>query len=161
MRPVRCVWPMRARARARGAARGAPSHPASAARASAPALRMEPALDFYTWDTPNGKKVSICLEEMGLTYTTKPVNIGTNTEQFEPAFVAISPNSKIPGLSVVFHPARCFIERTGCRPSANLSRTLCSHSRPCAGGRRRPRAAFRVRGDTALLGRENGKVLAE
>ena len=66
-------------------------------RASLAAMAAVAELEFFTWDTPNGKKVSICLAEMGLAHTTRPVNIGTNTEQFEPAFLAVSPNGKIPG----------------------------------------------------------------
>ncbi len=51
--------------------------------------------DLYTWSTPNGRKVSIALEEFGLSYTVHAVNIGKD-EQFEPEFLAISPNNKIP-----------------------------------------------------------------
>ena len=58
-------------------------------------------LDFYYWPTPNGWKVSILLEELrdaiGLDYTLKPVNIGKG-EQFDPAFLAISPNHRMPAL---------------------------------------------------------------
>jgi GST-like protein len=54
-------------------------------------------ITLHTWTTPNGRKVSIALEEMGLPYDVKPVNIGAN-EQFDPAFLAISPNNKIPAL---------------------------------------------------------------
>ena len=59
-------------------------------------------IDLYTWTTPNGRKVSILLEELGVSYTVKPVNIGKN-EQFSPAFLAISPNNKIP--AIVDHDA--------------------------------------------------------
>jgi len=52
-------------------------------------------IDLYTWSTPNGRKVSILLEELGLPYRVRPINIGKG-DQFEPAFVAINPNSKIP-----------------------------------------------------------------
>ncbi len=52
---------------------------------------------LYTWGTPNGKKISIALEEMGLAYEVHPVNIGQN-EQFGPAFLRISPNNKIPAI---------------------------------------------------------------
>jgi GST-like protein len=55
-------------------------------------------IDLYTWTTPNGRKVSIMLEELGLPYTTHKINIGTNTEQFTPQFLAISPNGKIPAI---------------------------------------------------------------
>lgn len=52
-------------------------------------------IDLYTWTTPNGRKISIALEEMGLPYQVKPINIGKN-EQFSPEFLAVSPNNKIP-----------------------------------------------------------------
>lgn len=54
-------------------------------------------IDLYTWSTPNGRKVSIMLEESGLPYTVFPIDI-TNSEQYAPAFVHISPNSKIPAI---------------------------------------------------------------
>lgn len=54
-------------------------------------------IDLYTWTTPNGRKISIMLEECGLPYTVHPVNLGKN-EQFAPAFVKIQPNSKIPAI---------------------------------------------------------------
>jgi GST-like protein len=54
-------------------------------------------IDLYYWPTPNGWKISIALEELGLPYTVKPVDIGRG-EQFEPAFLAISPNNRIPAL---------------------------------------------------------------
>jgi GST-like protein len=55
-------------------------------------------IDLYTWSTPNGRKVSIMLEECGLPYEVHPINIGTNEEQFQPHFLEISPNNKIPGI---------------------------------------------------------------
>jgi GST-like protein len=55
-------------------------------------------IDLYTWTTPNGRKVSIMLEELSLPYTTHKINIGTNTEQFTPQFLAINPNGKIPAI---------------------------------------------------------------
>lgn len=54
-------------------------------------------IDLYTWGTPNGRKVSIMLEEVGLPYTAHEVDIGKG-EQHEPAFLAISPNNKIPAI---------------------------------------------------------------
>ncbi len=54
-------------------------------------------IDFYTWSTPNGIKVSIALEELGLHYRIIPVDIGAGA-QFEPGFLAISPNNKIPAI---------------------------------------------------------------
>jgi GST-like protein len=52
---------------------------------------------LYTWPTPNGIKVSIALEELGLDYVAVPVNI-IEGEQFDPGFMAISPNAKIPAI---------------------------------------------------------------
>ena len=54
-------------------------------------------IDLYTWTTPNGRKISIMLEELGVPYTAHPVNIGKD-EQFRPEFLAISPNNKIPAI---------------------------------------------------------------
>lgn len=54
-------------------------------------------IDFYTWTTPNGRKVSIMLEETGLPYEVHPVDISKN-EQFVPAFLKISPNNRIPAI---------------------------------------------------------------
>ncbi len=54
-------------------------------------------IDLYTWTTPNGRKVSIMLEELGLPYRVIPVHIGKD-EQFEPDFLKISPNNKIPAI---------------------------------------------------------------
>jgi GST-like protein len=54
-------------------------------------------MDLYTWSTPNGRKISIMLEETGIPYRVHAVNIGQG-EQFRPEFVAISPNSKIPAI---------------------------------------------------------------
>ena len=85
-------------------------------------------IDLYTWSTPNGRKVSIALEEFGLAYETHPVNIGAD-EQFHPDFLKISPNNKIPaivdrdnGLSLMESGARSWStsrRRPGgsCRPA--------------------------------------------
>src|SRR3954449_12505450 len=54
-------------------------------------------IDLYTWTTPNGRKVSILLEELGLPYTGHPIDI-TKDEQFAPDFLKISPNNKIPAI---------------------------------------------------------------
>jgi GST-like protein len=54
-------------------------------------------IDLYTWSTPNGRKISIALEEFGERYTVKPVDI-TRGEQFAPEFLAISPNNRIPAI---------------------------------------------------------------
>ena len=52
-------------------------------------------IDLYTWLTPNGRKISIMLEETGLPYTVHPINLGKG-EQFAPEFLRISPNNRIP-----------------------------------------------------------------
>jgi len=54
-------------------------------------------IDLYTWATPNGRKVSIALEEFGLEYEVHPINIAKD-EQFDPEFLRISPNNKIPAI---------------------------------------------------------------
>jgi GST-like protein len=54
-------------------------------------------IDLYTWSTPNGRKVSIMLEECELPYRVHPIDIGKG-DQFKPDFVAIDPNSKIPAI---------------------------------------------------------------
>ena len=54
-------------------------------------------IDLYTWSTPNGRKISIMLEECALAYRVHPVDIGKG-EQFKPEFVSIDPNSKIPAI---------------------------------------------------------------
>ena len=54
-------------------------------------------IDFYYWPTPNGWKVSILLEELGLDYKTIPVNISKG-DQFHPEFLAISPNNRMPAI---------------------------------------------------------------
>ncbi|WP_407935179.1 glutathione S-transferase family protein [Cupriavidus plantarum] len=54
-------------------------------------------IKFYTWNTPNGRKISVALEEMGLPYVVEPVNI-MRGEQHHPDFLAISPNNKIPAI---------------------------------------------------------------
>ena len=55
-------------------------------------------IELYTWGTPNGKKVSIMLEEVGLPYKVHPIHIGQG-DQFKPEYVAINPNSKIPAIT--------------------------------------------------------------
>ena len=54
-------------------------------------------IELWTWNTPNGRKISVALEEMGLPYSVHPVNIGQN-EQFKPDFLKISPNNRIPAI---------------------------------------------------------------
>jgi GST-like protein len=54
-------------------------------------------IELHTWNTPNGRKISVALEEMGLPYTVHPVNISKGA-QFTPAFLEISPNNRIPAI---------------------------------------------------------------
>ena len=67
-------------------------------------------IDLYTWSTPNGRKVSIALEELGLKYRSHSVDIGQN-EQFSPDFLAISPNNKIP--VIVDHDSSTHLMESG------------------------------------------------
>jgi GST-like protein len=54
-------------------------------------------IELYYWPTPNGHKISIALEEMGLAYEVKPINIGAG-DQFAPEFLAFSPNNRMPAI---------------------------------------------------------------
>ena len=54
-------------------------------------------IELHTWNTPNGRKISVALEEMGLPYKVVPVNISKG-EQMAPEFLEISPNNKIPAI---------------------------------------------------------------
>lgn len=54
-------------------------------------------IELHTWDTPNGRKISVALEEMGLPYRVTPIDI-SNNGQFDPAFLKISPNNRIPAI---------------------------------------------------------------
>ena len=54
-------------------------------------------VELHAWNTPNGRKVSVALEEMGLPYRVVPVDIGRGA-QFDPAFLRISPNNRIPAI---------------------------------------------------------------
>src|SRR5829696_1033147 len=58
---------------------------------------MTQPIELYFWPTPNGWKIAIALEEMALPYVLKPVNIGRG-EQFSAAFMAISPNNRMPAI---------------------------------------------------------------
>jgi GST-like protein len=67
-------------------------------------------IELHTWNTPNGRKISVALEEMGLPYKVFPINI-TKGEQMAAGFLAISPNNKIPAIvdpsaSAYSNPAR-------------------------------------------------------
>ena len=54
-------------------------------------------IDFYTWTTPNGRKISIMLEEVALPYRVHAINIGQG-DQFKPDYLKINPNGKIPSI---------------------------------------------------------------
>ena len=54
-------------------------------------------IDLYSWATPNGQKISIALEELGLAYRLRLINIGAD-EQFAPNFLSLSPNNRIPAI---------------------------------------------------------------
>ncbi len=67
-------------------------------------------IDLYTWTTPNGRKVSILLEELGVPYTAHAIDI-TKDQQFDPAFLKISPNNRIP--AIVDHDTGLQLMETG------------------------------------------------
>jgi GST-like protein len=69
---------------------------ATAARAAKARSQPRP-IELYFWPTPNGWKISIMLEECGLPYTLRPVDISAG-EQFTPEFLAISPNNRMPAI---------------------------------------------------------------
>lgn len=71
--------------------------PKTAKKPSGNSAKAPKPIELYYWPTPNGWKISIALEEMKLPYVVKPVNIGKG-EQFEPAFLKISPNNRMPAI---------------------------------------------------------------
>ena len=73
-----------------------PAAKAAKARAK-PGKRAATPIELYYWPTPNGWKISIMLEECKLPYVMKPVNIGKG-EQFEPSFLKIAPNNRMPAI---------------------------------------------------------------
>ena len=90
-------------------------------------------IELYYWPTPNGWKISIMLEECGLPYTLHGVDINAG-QQFEPAFLAISPNNRMPAI----------VDPDG--PDASPSR--------CSSGAR----SFRLRTGPASVGRRAGSA---
>src|SRR5271167_2143261 len=89
-----------AAAKPTGSAKATNALPAPAA--SAPFNPPRPkstqrSIDLYYWPTPNGWKISIMLEECGLPYALRPVDIGAG-DQFKPEFLAISPNNRMPAI---------------------------------------------------------------
>ena len=85
------------RGQATAAKRTAAKRTAAAKRPKAPARRRETPIELYYWPTPNGWKISIMLEECGLPYVVRPVDISKG-EQFTPHFLAISPNNRMPAI---------------------------------------------------------------
>ncbi|MDJ1017735.1 MAG: glutathione S-transferase N-terminal domain-containing protein [Paracoccaceae bacterium] len=67
-------------------------------------------IDLYTWTTPNGRKVSIMLEELGVEYKVHPIDISKG-EQFDPEFLKIAPNNRIP--AIVDHDTDTSMMETG------------------------------------------------
>jgi GST-like protein len=67
-------------------------------------------IDLYTWTTPNGRKVSMLLEELGVDYKVIPIDISKN-EQFAPDFLKIAPNNRIP--AIVDHDTGMHLMETG------------------------------------------------
>jgi len=67
-------------------------------------------IDLYTWTTPNGRKVSIMLEELGVDYNVHPIDISKG-EQFDPDFLKIAPNNRIP--AIVDHDTGIQMMETG------------------------------------------------
>ncbi|MFT5631844.1 MAG: GST-like protein [Gammaproteobacteria bacterium] len=67
-------------------------------------------IDLYSWTTPNGRKVSILLEELGIPYTVHSVDISKD-EQFDPDFLKIAPNNRIP--AIVDHETGIQMMETG------------------------------------------------
>lgn len=67
-------------------------------------------IDFYSWTTPNGRKVSILLEELGVEYKTHSIDISKD-EQFDPDFLKIAPNNRIP--AIVDHDTGIQMMETG------------------------------------------------
>ena len=59
---------------------------------------MTAPIDLFYWPTPNGKKITIALEEMGLPYSVQYINIGAG-DQFKPEFLAIAPNNRMPAIT--------------------------------------------------------------
>jgi len=92
-----------AKAVRKAAAKPAPKKSAAKAKQAKPAPSPKPkspksrAIQLYYWPTPNGWKISIMLEECALPYVMVPVNIGKG-EQFEPEFLSISPNNRMPAI---------------------------------------------------------------
>ena len=85
-------------------------------------------IDLHYWPTPNGHKITMFLEETGMAYRIVPVNIGTGA-QFDPAFLAIAPNNRMPAIldtspRAGAHPCRCSNPAPSCSILRRKSGTL-------------------------------------
>ena len=103
-------------------------------------------IELYYWPTPNGHKITMFLEETGLPYRIVPVNIGAGA-QFEPAFLAIAPNNRMPAIVdtapqgggaplSVFESGAILLylaEKTGAAAAARTARALRGASSGCSG----------------------------
>ena len=87
-------------------------------------------IDLHYWPTPNGHKITMFLEETGLPYRIVPVNIGTGA-QFEPAFLAIAPNNRMPAI-VDTRPAGRAARPLSVFESGAILLYLAEKSRPAA-----------------------------
>jgi len=85
------------KARSTAAKRAAKAKSAKTSRSAKTSKPRQRPIKLYYWPTPNGWKISIMLEECGLPYVMKPVNISTG-EQFKPEFLKISPNNRMPAI---------------------------------------------------------------
>ena len=92
---------------ARGAhfGRGGAGGGEGSAQRQATSVRQNKPIELYYWPTPNGRKISIMLEECGLPYVIMPVNIARG-DQFKPEFLAISPNNRMPAIVDPRRPGR-------------------------------------------------------
>lgn len=85
-------------------------------------------IDLYFWPTPNGHKITLMLEETGLDYTIRPINIGKG-DQFAPDYLKISPNNKMPAI-VDHEPGDGDQPGGGPRSaSSNRARSCCTSPR--------------------------------
>ena len=90
-------------------------------------------IDLYFWPTPNGKKITILLEEAGIAYNIKPINIGRG-DQLTPDFLKISPNGRMP--AIVDHEPKAAARRS---PFSNPARSWNTWPRRAASSGRRNR----------------------
>ena len=86
-----------AKAKAAAARKGAAAKPVKRGPRKKRRAGAKKPIALYYWPTPNGYKISIFLEEAGLPYVLKPVNIGAG-DQFQPAFLKIAPNNRMPAI---------------------------------------------------------------